>query len=137
MRDLKRGYREEFERLKAVRSEADYTARLLEQCTQTLALDFSAWYEKTYGRPIAEAAAAAAFPGGKTATAAAGAAAGAEYAEGAGDAEDAESPQLQRLMSAGTAGERDEAAFLTAARVARKIAAGAPRIQRKGAKGTF
>ena len=60
LKELKRDYRELYEDLKAVRSEAGYTEKLIEQCTSTLLMNFGEWYAAQYG----DAAAAALEAGG-------------------------------------------------------------------------
>ena len=51
---LKREYRELFQEMKAARSEAAYTERLIEQCKTTLVLEFESWYAREYGGSISE-----------------------------------------------------------------------------------
>lgn len=51
---LKREYRELFQDMKAARSEAAYTERLIEQCKTTLVLEFESWYAREYGGSISE-----------------------------------------------------------------------------------
>ena len=51
---LKREYRELFQDMKAARSEAAYTEKLIEQCKTTLALEFESWYAREYGGSISE-----------------------------------------------------------------------------------
>ena len=43
VRALKGQYKEQHSELQMMRSEVEYTSRLLEQCTQELVLEFSDW----------------------------------------------------------------------------------------------
>lgn len=52
VKNLKREYRELFQEMKAARSEAAYTERLIEQCKTTLVLEFESWYAREYGGSI-------------------------------------------------------------------------------------
>ena len=49
IKKLKREYRNLFEALKERKSEIKFTERLIEQCTQSLVLEFEAWYKQEYG----------------------------------------------------------------------------------------
>ena len=51
---LKREYRQLFQEMKAARSEAAYTERLIEQCKTTLVLEFESWYAREYGGSMSE-----------------------------------------------------------------------------------
>lgn len=42
-RELKTVYREQYTELQAVKAEADYTQKLVEQCMHELVLDFQSW----------------------------------------------------------------------------------------------
>jgi hypothetical protein len=48
IRELKREYRELFETLKRIKSEAAYTEKLVERCATTVALEFESWYRREY-----------------------------------------------------------------------------------------
>jgi hypothetical protein len=52
VKNLKREYRDLFQEMKAARSEAAYTERLIEQCKTTLVLEFESWYKREYGGSI-------------------------------------------------------------------------------------
>lgn len=43
-KELKGLYREQYSELQMVKAEADYTQKLVEQCTQELVMDFQEWY---------------------------------------------------------------------------------------------
>ena len=42
-KELKGLYREQYSELQMVKAEADYTQKLVEQCTQELVMDFQEW----------------------------------------------------------------------------------------------
>jgi kinesin family protein 6/9 len=48
IKNSKREYRGLFETLKEKKNEVKYTERLIEQCTQTLVLEFESWYKAEY-----------------------------------------------------------------------------------------
>ena len=43
-RELKGLYRDQYSELQMVKAEADYTQKLVEQCTQELVMEFQEWY---------------------------------------------------------------------------------------------
>lgn len=114
---------QEFDHLKLVRSEADYTAGLVEQAVTQLGIQFSQWFQETYGQSVVEAFAAAEE----------------EMARALNEAEfeaQEQAAEQNEAMARGMPGRGgDEDAFIAAQRVARKVSA--PTIKRKGPKGTF
>lgn len=113
---------QEFENLKGVRSEADYTAGLVDQCATQVGIQFSQWFQETYGQSVVEAFAAAEE----------------EIARALNEAEfeaQEQAAEQNDAMGRTTAKGGDEDAFIAAQRVARKVSA--PTIKRKGPKGTF
>eukprot|EP00668_Euglena_longa_P011895 GGOE01014315.1.p1 GENE.GGOE01014315.1~~GGOE01014315.1.p1 ORF type:complete len:741 (+),score=211.83 GGOE01014315.1:42-2264(+) len=53
LRDQKNAYRTLYDQMQAVKAECDYDARLLEQTRTKLIVDFTHWYDDTYGAPRA------------------------------------------------------------------------------------
>lgn len=49
MKDLKKQYRDAYEELKMIKSEIDYTSRLVEECTMNMLSEFEKWFTEKYG----------------------------------------------------------------------------------------
>ncbi|GIL72545.1 hypothetical protein Vretimale_4317 [Volvox reticuliferus] len=54
IKELKVSYKENYNELQVVKSEVDYTQGLVDQCNKELLLEFTEWYEATYGQPPAD-----------------------------------------------------------------------------------
>ncbi|CAH1251043.1 KIF9 [Branchiostoma lanceolatum] len=48
LKDLKAGYRRDYDELRAVKQEVQYCQRLVEQCRQRLIQEFDAWYSESF-----------------------------------------------------------------------------------------
>lgn len=105
-----------------MRSEADYTAGLVEQAVTQVGVQFASWFQEAYGQSVVEAFAAAEE----------------EMARAMGELEfeaQEQAAEQSEALARGAGKGGDEDAFMAAQRVARK--ASLPTIRRKGPKGTF